>query len=275
MVGIQYLVLSMFMALCGGAFMVLMRMNLAWPGIKWPLLGALFPHAMQSGIMKPEFYLALVTMHGTIMMFFVISLALVSGFGNFIIPLQIGARGHGVPVAEHALVLDGGGRLRACCWRASRWRAARRPRAGPPIRRSARCAAPCPDRSGARRCGSSRMALFMISFTMGGVNFITTILDERVKGMTLFRMPLTVVELPGLFRARPAGVPRAVRRRHPAALRPPFRHQLLSAERPLLRQETAPNEGGTPLLWQHLFWFLGPPRGLRAGHARAGASCWT
>src|SRR5882724_3129288 len=97
-VGIQFLVLSMVMALCGGAFMALMRMNLAWPGIKWPLLGALFPHAMQSGIMKPEFYLAIMTMHGTIMVFFVISLALVSGLGNFIIPLQTGSRRMAFPV---------------------------------------------------------------------------------------------------------------------------------------------------------------------------------
>src|SRR5947199_6986251 len=82
-VGIQYLVLSMFMALAGGAFMALMRMNLAWPGVQWPLLDRLFPHSMQSGIMKPEFYLALVTMHGTIMVFFVVSMALVSGLGNF------------------------------------------------------------------------------------------------------------------------------------------------------------------------------------------------
>ena len=97
-VGIQFLMLSMAMALCGGALMALMRMNLAWPGIKWPLLGAIFPHAMQSGIMKPEFYLAIMTMHGTIMVFFVISLALVSGLGNLIIPLQTGARGMAFPV---------------------------------------------------------------------------------------------------------------------------------------------------------------------------------
>src|SRR5215475_8001474 len=91
-IGLQYLVLSMFMALCGGAFMVLMRMNLAWPGVKWPVLGSLFPNAMPSGIMKPEFYIALVTMHGTVMIFFVISLALASGIANFVIPLQIGSR---------------------------------------------------------------------------------------------------------------------------------------------------------------------------------------
>ena len=58
----------------------------------------------------PSFYVSLFTMHGTIMVFFLLSLLPVSGFGNFLIPLQIGARGHGVPVPEHAVLLDGGAR---------------------------------------------------------------------------------------------------------------------------------------------------------------------
>jgi len=110
-VGIQFLVLSMAMALCGGVFMALMRMNLAWPGVKWPFAGRNLPHAMQSGIMKPEFYLALMTMHGTIMVFFVISLALVSGSENFIIRCKRSSR-NGIPSSEHALVLDRGDGVR-------------------------------------------------------------------------------------------------------------------------------------------------------------------
>src|SRR5438477_1472171 len=188
-VGIQFLVLSMAMALCGGAFMVLMRMNLAWPGVKWPLLGALFPHAMQSGILKPEFYLALVTMHGTVMIFFVISLALVSGLGNLVIPLQTGARGMAFPrlsmlsfwtVAGAAVVLlasfavEGG--APAAGWTAY-----------PPLSavRSA-----VPGSNWAQTLWIAAMALFIASFIMGAVNFIATILEERAKGMSLFRMPL-------------------------------------------------------------------------------------
>src|SRR5262249_52811842 len=96
-IGIQYLGLSMLMALVGGALMILMRMNLAWPGVQWPVLGALLPNVMPNGVMKPEFYLALMTMHGTIMIFFVISLALAGGIANLVVPAQIGAAAMAYP----------------------------------------------------------------------------------------------------------------------------------------------------------------------------------
>src|SRR3972149_10538759 len=67
------------------------------PAHQWTLLGRLLPGGMSSGIMTPEFYLALVTMHGTIMVFFFISYVLVSGFGNYLIPLQVGARDMAYP----------------------------------------------------------------------------------------------------------------------------------------------------------------------------------
>ena len=257
-VGIQYVVLSMFMALCGGAFMVLMRMNLAWPGIKWPLLGALFPHVMQSGIMKPEFYIALVTMHGTIMIFFVISLALASGIANFVIPLQIGARRMSFPwlsalsfwtVAPACVVLlasfavEGG--APAAGWTAY-----------PPLSavRSA-----VPGSLWGQTLWIIAMVLFMISFTMGAINIITTILEERVKGMSLFRMPIStwsymissalgLLTFPALFAA--------------AILLLCDRHFGTSFYLPsglFFGKKLLANEGGTPLLWQHLFWFLGHP----------------
>jgi len=257
-VGIQYVVLSMFMALCGGAFMVLMRMNLAWPGIKWPLLGALFPHVMQSGIMKPEFYIALVTMHGTIMIFFVISLALASGIANFVIPLQIGAGRMSFPwlsalsfwtVAPACVVLlasfavEGG--APAAGWTAY-----------PPLSavRSA-----VPGSLWGQTLWIIAMVLFMISFTMGAINIITTILEERVKGMSLFRMPIStwsymissalgLLTFPALFAA--------------AILLLCDRHFGTSFYLPsglFFGKKLLANEGGTPLLWQHLFWFLGHP----------------
>ncbi len=257
-VGIQFLVLSMFMALWGGAFMVLMRMNLAWPGIKWPLLGALFPHVMQSGIMKPEFYIALVTMHGTVMIFFVISLALVSGVGHFIVPLQVGARRMAIPllsplsfwtVLAAAVVLlvsfavEGGAP-------ASGWTAY------PPLSavRSA-----VPGSLWGQTLWIVAMALFIVSFTMGAVNIIATIIEERADGMSLFRMPLTawsylfssalgVLTFPALLAA--------------AILLLCDRHFGTSFFLPgglFFGRKLLANEGGTPLLWQHLFWFLGHP----------------
>jgi cytochrome c oxidase subunit 1 len=257
-VGIQFLILSMFMALCGGAFMVLMRMNLAWPGVKWPLLGALFPHAMQSGIMKPEFYLALVTMHGTVMIFFVISLALVSGIGNFIVPLQTGARRMAFPVlsalsfwtvvAAAAVLLasfgvEGG--APAAGWTSY-----------PPLSavRSA-----VPGSLWGQTLWIAALALFMASFSMGAINVIATILDMRVKGMTLFRMPLTtwsylVSSVLGLlsFPALLAACVLLLCDRH-------FGTSFYLPGGLFFGKKLLANEGGTPLLWQHLFWFLGHP----------------
>ena len=96
-IGKQYLILAIVMALVGGALAMLLRLQLAWPGTQWPILGTLIPDGMESGVMKPEYYISLFTMHGTIMVFFVLSLAPVSGFGNFLIPLQVGARDMAFP----------------------------------------------------------------------------------------------------------------------------------------------------------------------------------
>src|SRR5207244_4134896 len=154
-------------------------------------LGALFPHGMQSGIMKPEFYLAIMTMHGTIMVFFVISLALVSGLGNFIIPLQTGARGMAFPVLSMlsfwtvvaaSFVLLAGfaveGGAPAAGWTSY-----------PPLSavRSA-----VPGSNWGQTLWIVAMALFIVSFTLGGLNFVTTTLEHRAKGMSLFRMPLLI-----------------------------------------------------------------------------------
>lgn len=96
-IGKQYLFTAMFMALFAVAWSILMRIQLTWPDATWPIFDVLFPGLYEDGTLQPERYLSLVTMHGTVMVFFVISLTTVSGFGNFIIPLQIGARDMAYP----------------------------------------------------------------------------------------------------------------------------------------------------------------------------------
>ncbi|MDR7465194.1 MAG: cbb3-type cytochrome c oxidase subunit I, partial [Armatimonadota bacterium] len=91
-IGIQYALTSMAMAVLGGVLALFIRLQLGWPGRSWPLLGRLFPGGMPEGQMSQSFYLAAVTMHGTIMIFFVLTTLLTGGFGNFLIPLMIGAR---------------------------------------------------------------------------------------------------------------------------------------------------------------------------------------
>src|SRR6185369_7657842 len=97
-IGIQYMVTAMAMACIGGTLSLLMRLQLAWPDGRWRFLAQLMPAAFsKSGSMNPEFYLSLVTMHGTIMVFFLFTAVLTGGFGNFLIPLQIGARDMAFP----------------------------------------------------------------------------------------------------------------------------------------------------------------------------------
>src|SRR6266566_3642568 len=96
-IGIQYIILALAAVLVGMTMSVLMRLNLSWPGTSWPILGTLFPTGAPGGIMNPDFYLSLVTMHGTIMVFFVLTTAPQGGFGNYFLPIQIGAEDMAFP----------------------------------------------------------------------------------------------------------------------------------------------------------------------------------
>ncbi len=258
MIGKQYFTLAMTMGLIGGILAVLIRLQLGFPSRPWPFLENLFPVGMAGGIMTPEFYVSLFTMHGTIMVFFLLSLLPVSGFGNFLIPLQIGARDMAFPflnmlsfwtVVPGAIIIvisffvEGGAA-------ASGWTAY------PPLS-AIRSAIPGSDAG--QTLWLIGMIFFVASFTMGGLNFVVTILNLRTKGLRMMRMPLTtwaqfVVGILGLlsFPALAAGA------------------LLLTFDRSLgtsfflpagiyIGDTLMPHEGGTPLLWQHLFWFLGHP----------------
>src|SRR6266481_3899121 len=96
-IGIQYIILALAAVIVGMTMSVLMRMNLSWPGTHWPILGTLFPGGAPDGVMNPEFYLSLVTMHGTLMVFFVLTTAPQGGFGNYFLPIQIGAEDMAFP----------------------------------------------------------------------------------------------------------------------------------------------------------------------------------
>ena len=257
-IGIQYYLTGMFVALVAGLLAMLIRLQLAWPTMKWPLLGKVFSAGMQGGVMKPEFYLALVTMHGTLMVFFVISFALVSGFGNYLIPLQIGARDMAFPflnmlsywvVVPATLIMfasffvEGG--AAAAGWTSY-----------PPL-------SAVPQALSGSGLGQTLwilgMALFIVSFTMGGLNFFTTILNLRTKGMSMMRLPVIIwamflSAILGLLAFPPLTA---------AAIMLLFdRHGGSSFFLPsglFFGNKLLPHAGGTPLLWQHLFWFLGHP----------------
>ncbi len=257
-IGKQYYLTAIVMALFATWWSILIRLQLAWPDAHWPLLGKIFPGLFEDGILLPERYLSLVTMHGTIMIFFVISFALVSGFGNFIIPLHIGARDMAYPFLN---MLSYWTVVPACILMlvsffvpdgaaASGWTAY------PPL-------SALPEAVPGSGLGQTvwlvAMALFIASFTMGSLNFVTTILNLRTRGMSMFRMPLTIwtmliASILGIlaFPALTAAAIMLLLDRHggtsfflPAGL--------------VMGGEVLPHQGGTPLLFQHLFWFLGHP----------------
>jgi cytochrome c oxidase subunit 1 len=258
-IGKQYFLTGMFMALFATGWSVLMRLQLAWPDATWPVLGELFGGLYQDGILLPERYLSLVTMHGSVMIFFVVSFALVSGFGNFIIPLHVGARDMAYPflnmlsywtiVPACALMLgsffvEGGAA-------ASAWTAY------PPL---SAISDAIPGSGLGQTLWLFAMALFIASFTMGSLNYVTTILNLRTRGMSMFRMPLTVwtlliASILGIL-AFPALTAAAIMLLLDRLGGTSF---YLPADLMLGGSTPVPGGGGTPLLFQHLFWFLGHP----------------
>src|SRR6202046_3333804 len=97
-IGIQYYFLALFSVVVGMSLSLLMRYHMVHPDAKVAWFASLWPTAAQGGIMTPELYLSLMTMHGTIMVFFVLTTAPQSGFGNFFLPIQIGAEDMAFPV---------------------------------------------------------------------------------------------------------------------------------------------------------------------------------
>ena len=257
-IGIQYIVTGLVMALIGGFLATLIRLQLAFPGRQWPMLEALLPTGYMGGIMAPEFYLATVTMHGTIMVFFFISFVLVSGFGNYLVPLHVGADDMAFPflnmlsywigfLSAITLILsffvEGG--AAAAGWTAY-----------PPL--SALKGA-IPGSGMGQTVWLLSMALFIVSFTMSGLNIVTTVFTQRAPGMSMMRMPLTVWSyffsaIMGLL-AFPALTAAAIMLLFDRHLGTSF---FLPSNLFIAGQQITAG-GGSPLLWQHLFWFLGHP----------------
>ncbi len=264
-IGIQYYLTAMTMALIAGLLAMAIRLQLGFPESSFPGLEKLFPQAFAGGVMDPAFYTMLFTMHGTIMVFFVLSTAPVSGFGNFLIPLQTGARDMAFPFLNG---LSFWTFLPGCIIvLASFFVGAGAASAGwtsyPPLSALKEAT---PGSQMGQTLWIIGMVFFIASFTMGGLNFLTTILNMRTKGLSLLRMPLTLwsmflVAILGLlaFPALTAASLMLLFDRHfgtsfflPSGL--------VMNNMPLVNAAGEPlHAGGSPLLWQHLFWFLGHP----------------
>ncbi len=257
MIAKQFLITGMIWAIIGGLFSVLFRLQLGYPESTFPFLEDLLGHWAKGGKLQPEFYYALVTMHGTILVFFVLTAGLSGTFANFLIPLQIGARDMASPMLN---MLSYWFFFGASIIMFSSLFVQTGPASGgwtvyPPL-------SALGDASSGSKIGMDlwlvSMALFIVSSLLGGLNYISTILNLRTKGMSMTRMPLTIWAI--LFTAI-LGV-----LSFPVLLSGAI---LLLFDRNLgtsfflsdivVAGKILPNEGGSAILFQHLFWFLGHP----------------
>lgn len=257
MIAKQFLITGMLWALIGGAMSVLFRIQLGYPDATLPWLEDIFGHWAKDGKITPEFYYALGTMHGTILVFFVLTAGLSGTFANLLIPFQVGARDMASPfmnmLSYWFFVLSSVIMLASLFVQTG-------PASGgwtvyPPL-------SALGDASQGSKIGMdlwlTSMAMFVVSSLLGGVNYISTILNLRTKGMTMTRMPLTIWAL--LFTAVLGLLS------FPVLL---SGFILLLFDRHLgtsfylsdivLAGNILPNEGGSAILYQHLFWFLGHP----------------
>jgi cytochrome c oxidase subunit 1 len=246
MIARQFLFLGLFMMILGGLMALMVRWQLAWPETQVPGTRWIPEPFMTDGYMNPAFYNTLFTMHATIMIFFVIMPILVGCYGNFLIPLMIGARDMAFPVlnmlsfwvgAVAGVVMLAGffvpGGHAAGGWTSYAPLTAVTQYTGVDWGQNLWCIS---------------LIILGLSSLMGSINYITTIINMRAPGMTFFRLPLVIWSLFIVAILLLLALP-----------------VLTSALAMLLLDRMAgtsfflPAGGGEPLLWQHLFWFFGHP----------------
>jgi len=245
-IGVQFLFTTLIYLSIGGLLAMLIRTQMAWPWQEIPVFGALL-YGPGGNVLLPEQYIGLVTMHGTIMIFFFIIPMLSGAFGNFLIPLMIGARDMAFPrlnllsywilwpafiMILLALVIEGG-----------------------PPSAGWTSYAPLSDLPTAVPGSGNGQTLWILSLLfigagsiLGAMNYITTILLLRAPGMHLFRMPMTVwallITASLVLLATPVLTSALI---------------LLTLDRTVGTHFFLPIGGGVPILWQHLFWFYSHP----------------
>ena len=257
MIAKQYLITGIFMAIVGGFMSMLFRLQLAYPDQSFTIIEAFLGKGGEGGIMTPDMYMGLVTIHGTIMVFFVLTAGLSGTFSNLLIPLQIGARDMAsgfLNMISYWLFF-----LSSLIMFLSIFVHTGMASAGwtiyPPL-------SALPQAMSGSGLGMTlwlvSMAIFIASSLLGSLNYIVTILNLRTKGMKMTRLPLTiwaflvtaiigVVSFPVLLSA---------------ALLLIFDRSFGTSfylSDIFIQGEVLHYKGGSPILFEHLFWFLGHP----------------
>ena len=267
-IGIQFLITTLIMLMVGGSLALAVRWQLAFPWQSMPIVGKLFGlFQTEGGQISPEFYTMLFTMHASVMIFLVIIPVLAGAFGNFLIPLQIGADDMAFPMLNMlsywfmwpaifcfgiSFVVGG-----ATAGPANGWTSY------PLLSALAQAS---PSSGAAQTWWLFGLTLVGISSMMGSVNYMTTIINMRAPGMTLFRMPLTIwsMFITAILQAfalpvlTAAGFMLVFDRL--GSLLPTDIHSVFFIPAGIVVNNAEPTVGGgQPLLWQHLFWFYSHP----------------
>jgi cytochrome c oxidase subunit 1 len=267
-IGIQFLFSSLIFLAIGGTLAMLVRIQLGWPHSEIPILGKLWWPGNLGGRMPPEFYNMLFSMHATIMIFFVIIPILAGAFGNFTIPLMIGAKDMAFPklnmmsywfmwpafiIILASFFVDGG--APAAGWTSYPFLASSTMPAGEGFQSPA-----APNSGHGQICWLLALIFVGISSMMGSVNYITTIINLRTPGMTLFRMPMTtwallITAILQAF-ALPVLTVALILQTLDKTINTSF---FMPPGNLVFGNWTTGPGGGQTLLWQHLFWFYSHP----------------
>jgi len=258
-IGIQYYHLALVAVVVGMVLSWLMRIHLGWTNAAIPGLQTISPNGAPGGVMTPEYYLQLMTMHATIMVFFVLTTAPFAAFGNYFLPIQTGAEDMPFPhfnMMSFWVTLTGFLVLISAFFVSD----------GPPLAGwtsyaplSAIGKAAGPGEGTGQVLWATALAIFCVGQLLGALNFISTVLDMRCKGMTLSRLPVTawawfITSCMGLT---------AFAVLMPATILLILDHvagtSFFVPSGLVLNDQLIPHSGGSTLLWQHLFWFFGHP----------------
>ena len=262
MIAKQFLITGMFWAVIGALMSLVFRLQLGYPeeSLAWlkPILGQWIVVDQEGiGTLDPQFYYALVTMHGTILVFFVLTAGLSGTFSNLLIPLQVGARDMASPLLNmlsYWFFFLSGAIMFSSLFLSTGpfsggWTAY------PPL-------SALPQASSGSAAGMTlwivSLVFFVVSVLLGGINYITTVINMRTRGMSMWRLPLTiwaffVTAILGLL-SFPVLVSALLLLTFDRSLGTSF---FLSEI--FIGGEALEYAGGSPILYQHLFWFLGHP----------------
>lgn len=258
MISKQFLITGIFMGIVGMAMSMIFRLQLAWPDEQFGFMETLLGKWAVDGKLDPNFYMGLVTIHGTIMVFYVLTAGLSGTFSNLLIPLQVGARDMASPfmnMLSYWFFLVSSITLLSSVFIETG------PASGgwtvyPPLSALEKA---MPGSGLGMTLWLSAIALFIISSLLGGINYISTVLNMRTKGMSMNRMPLTIW---AFFFTAILGVlsfPVLLGAALFLIFDRSFGTSFYLSDIYLEGVGALENIGGSPVLYQHLFWFLGHP----------------